>query len=77
MKNQNGGEIVLKWKIDVLKALKDKGYNQTVIRKENLFSQATVTNLRNGEITCTPKVLDKICKLLNCQPGDLLEYVDE
>ena len=68
---------MLIWKINVLQALKNNGYNQTILRDEKIFSQATITKLRNGDITSTPKVLDKICKLLHCQPGDLLEYVEE
>lgn len=66
---------MLKWKIDVIKALSDKGYNQYVIRKNNLLGQSQVVSLRNGQTNISLSTLDKLCKLLNCQPYDLLEYV--
>ena len=65
----------IKYKIDVLAALKKKGYNTTRIRIEKLIGQSYLQQLRNGEIVSIA-CLDKICKLLNCQPGDILEYID-
>lgn len=32
--------------------------------------------IRNGEIVSNA-CLAKLCELLNCQPGDLIEYVSE
>lgn len=66
---------MLKWKIDVIKALSDKGYNQYVIRKNNLLGQSQVVSLRNGHTNISLATLDKICFLLDCQPSDLLEHV--
>ena len=67
---------MFKYKIDVLKALKEKGYNQTVMRKEGTLSQATITRLRNGEMIGI-NVLEKICAILNLQPGDIIEFIKE
>lgn len=68
---------MLKWKIDVLSELKKKGYNTTIIRKENLLSQSTLTNFNNDVCVFSSINLNKICNLLECQPGDLIEYVPD
>ena len=65
---------MLKYKIDVLEALKQKGYSTYVIRQNNILGQATITSLNNGK-SISWQNIDKICELLECQPGDILEYV--
>jgi len=62
------------YKIDVLAALKEAGYNTTRIRKEKIMGEAVVQQLRHGELVSW-KSMTTICRLLNCQPGDLIEYV--
>lgn len=64
------------YKIDILKALKEKGYNTTKLRTEKIIGESYLTQIRKGEIVSTA-CLEKICALLECQPGDILEYVDE
>ncbi|CUQ26405.1 helix-turn-helix domain-containing protein [Anaerotruncus colihominis] len=66
----------IKYKIDILEALKNIGYSQNRIRNEKLIGQATLTQLRHGELVSW-KTIETICKLLNCQPGDILEYTPE
>lgn len=59
---------------DILLKLKAAGYTTYRIEREKLIGQATVTKLRNGDpVNLT--TIDTICRLLNCQPGDILEYV--
>ncbi len=57
--------------------LKQKGFSTYKIRKENLISQAALTKMKNGKGNIDTRTLERICKLLNCQPGDIMEYVDE
>ncbi|WP_368183508.1 helix-turn-helix domain-containing protein [Anaerotruncus rubiinfantis] len=64
------------YKFDILVALKKAGYSSTRIRNEKLMGQATLTQLRHGELVSW-KNIETICKLLNCQPGDIMEYVPE
>ena len=66
----------IKYKIDVLAALKAAGYNTNRIRKEKLLSESTLQRLRKGE-RINGENLGKLCELLRCQPGDILEYVPE
>ena len=66
----------LHYKIDVLSALKAAGYNTTQIRREQLLSESTLQKLRTGEGIAW-KNIDTICRLLECQPGDFLEYTKD
>ncbi|MBQ3566955.1 MAG: helix-turn-helix domain-containing protein, partial [Oscillospiraceae bacterium] len=56
--------------------LKEKGWNPTRIRNEKLIGQGTLTNLRNGTGGLDHKTIARLCKVLECQPGDIMEYVE-
>lgn len=66
----------LQYKGDILAMLKGKGYNTSKIRVEGLFSQSTLQKFRTGQGVSWDN-LETLCKLLGCQPGDLIEYVEE
>ncbi len=66
----------IRYKIDVIAALKSAGYSTYKIRKEKIISQSTLQKFRNGEIVNADNMA-LICKLLNCQPGDIMEYVEQ
>ena len=65
----------MKFKIDVLEALKEKGYTTYTLRKENILSQSTLQKLREGKGLAWDNI-ERLCALLECQPGDLLEYTE-
>jgi putative transcriptional regulator len=69
-------KLPLRYKIDVLAALKEAGYSSYRLRKEKLLSESTLQKLRDGIIVSTD-VIEQLCGLLNCQPGDLLEHKAE
>ena len=64
------------YKKDILAALKEAGYNTNRLRKEKLLSEGVIQSLRENKYIALQNI-SKICELLNCQPGDLLEYVPE
>ena len=68
--------MAIRYKIDILAELKKKGYSSTRIREEKLIGQSYLQQLRRGELVSW-KTLDTICSLLDCQPGDMMEYVRE
>ncbi len=68
--------MAIRYKIDILAALKEKGFSSQRIRKEKLIGQSYLQQLRHGELVSW-KTLDTICALLDCQPADLIEYVKE
>lgn len=68
---------MIQYKYDVMAALKSKGYNTVRIRTEKIMGERQVQQIRVGEVANSVAVLDKLCKMLECQPGDLLEYVPD
>lgn len=66
---------MIRYKIDVLAALKHVGYSTYRLRKENILGQSTIQMLRIGGSKISVETLDTICTLLSCQPGDLIEWV--
>lgn len=66
----------LKYKIDVLAALKEAGYNTSKIRAEGLLSQSTLQKFRNNQGVSWEN-LETLCRLLKCQPADIIEYEEE
>lgn len=66
--------MAIQYKIDIMAELKAKGYSSTRIREEKLIGQSYLQQIRHGELVSW-KTLDTICSLLDCQPGDLIEYV--
>lgn len=64
------------YKIDVLAALKAVGYSTYKLRKEKILAESTLQQFRNGDIVSNEN-LSRVCDLLRCQPGDILECVPE
>ena len=71
--NEGGEGMPMRYKVDILAALKEKGYNTTRIRRDKIIGEQMLTKIRNGEM-CYWAVMCKLCELLQCQPGDLVEY---
>jgi len=57
--------------------LKEKGYTTYKIRQEKLIGQGTLTALKNGTGGLDAKTIARLCEVLECQPGDLMEYIKE
>ena len=56
--------------------MKERGLTSYKIRKENIISQGALTSLRSGK-SVTMDTIEKLCKALNCQVGDIVEYVPD
>ena len=67
--------MAIRYKINVIDALKASGYSTYRIRKEKLLHEMTLQELRSDKMVSWD-VLDKICGLLDCQPGDIIERVN-
>lgn len=74
---KRGEDMPIKYKIDILEALKEKGFTSYRIRKEKIFGQKTLQDFRNGNVVLSADCLEKLCSILNCQIGDLIEYVSD
>ena len=55
--------------------LKEKGYTPYKLRQEKLIGQSTLSAIKNGTGGLDAKTLARLCEVLDCQPGDLMEYV--
>lgn len=58
------------------KLLIDKEMNKTDLRNATGVSSATIAKMTNGE-EVTMSVLTKICEVLNCNIGDVVDFVPE
>lgn len=65
---------MIRYKIDVFTELKNKGYNQTRIQRENLIPKQTMQNIKAGK-SITLETLNKICIMCKLQPGDIIEVI--
>ena len=68
--------MAIRYKVDIMAELKKMDYSSTTIREEKLIGQSYLPQIRHGELVSW-KTLDTICALLECQPGDLIEFVPE
>lgn len=66
----------LKFKIDILQALKNKGYTTYRLQQDKLLANSTIQKLRDGGQLSWSNI-ETICKLLECQPGDIIEYLED
>lgn len=65
----------------LVQELKKNNISQYKLKQEKILGSATITKIfknngLNGE-SIDIKVVDKLCKLLDCQPGDILERVED
>lgn len=68
--------MAIRYKKNILPALKEKGYTSTRLRKEKIFGEKTMQEFRSqGAIPY--KTLNKLCELLDCEVGDIIEYVPD
>ena len=64
------------YKKPILPALKAAGYSSARLRKERIIGQKTIQDMRNGELVSW-RIMEMLCKMIDCQPGDLVEYVPD
>lgn len=61
--------------IDVM--LAKRKMSVTELAEKVGFTMANISLLKNGKIKALKiSTLNKLCRVLECQPSDLLEYVD-
>ena len=68
--------MALGYKIDIIKAFKEKGISTYIMRKEKILSESTIQKLREGKGIAWENI-ETICRLLECQPGDIIEYIPD
>ena len=67
---------LIKFKVKVLLAMREM--TQKDLAEKTGIRPPTISAICTGAIKHLPvDALDKICKVLNCQPADLMEYIEE
>ena len=67
----------LRYKMNVLATLKEAGYTTGRIRSEKIMGEQMLQKIRKGDEMPSWGTIEILCRLLNCQPGDIVEYVPE
>ena len=55
--------------------MEQKGIKQITLRSQGVHPR-TFQKMANGELIRSDTI-DQLCRLLNCQPGDFMEYVPD
>ena len=55
--------------------MKELGISQYRLRAEGI-SNSTLTRLKHNE-TVSTETLNKLCQILHCNVGDIVDYIDE
>lgn len=55
--------------------MKEKGVSQYALIKTYHVSPGQITRLKRNESVST-HTIEMFCKILSCQPGDLMEYIE-
>ena len=65
---------MIRYKIDIMKELKRRGYNYMRIKKEKLLSGQTLENIKQGK-SITLDTLNKLCLMTNLCVEDIIEVI--
>ena len=58
------------------KVMKEKGISQYILIKDYHISAGQLTRLRRNESVST-HTIEVFCRILECQPGDIMEYIED
>lgn len=67
---------MIRYKRNIIDMMAKKGITTYIIRKNKLFTEGQLQQLRSDRLV-TQDTLDKLCTILECQPGYLLEYLPD
>lgn len=67
---------MIRYKRNIIGMLAEKGMTTYVIRQNKIFTEGQLQQMRTDKLV-TQDTLDKLCAILECQPGFLLEYVPD
>jgi len=56
--------------------LKNQGMSLYKLKSDKVVGTATLDKIRKGEGHIDTRSIESLCKYLNCQPGDIMEYVE-
>lgn len=57
--------------------LKDKGLTMYSLRRDKVVGTETLEKMRKSTGHVDTRSIERLCEYLDCQPGDIMEYVKE
>lgn len=66
--------MAFRYKIDIMQALKDKGFSTYKIRKEKIFGEKTLQDFRHNRVVFSEPTMEKLCTVLDLDISDILEH---
>lgn len=65
-------------KLNLDKVMKERGFKLKNLADKIGLTDANLSNIKTGKISAIRfSTLNALCKELNCQPADILEYVKD
>lgn len=61
----------------LLKLLEARKISIYKLKSDKVLGTATIDKIRKGEGHIDTRSIESICRYLNCQPGDIIEYVED
>lgn len=61
----------------LLKMLEDRGVSIYKLKTDKVIGTATIDKIRKGEGHIDTRSIESLCRYLKCQPGDIIEYVED
>ena len=75
VKRKVGCDVVISYR-NLWNVMKDKGISQYALIKQYHVSPAQITRLKRNESVST-HTIEMFCKILDCQVGDIMEYIPD
>lgn len=57
--------------------LESKGMTKNTLRAKKVIGTATLEKMRKSEGHIDDRSINSLCAFLHCQPGDIMEYVED
>ena len=57
--------------------LAEKGLRKYDLRKNRIAGVAAIEKMRKNEGYIDTRTIEHLCEYLDCQPGDIMEYIPE
>ena len=73
MSNKEAEEIKISF--EKLETVLDKKGKKWQYLRDNGISPGIVAKMKNGTGHIDTRTIQKVCELLNCQPGEIMEYI--
>ena len=61
----------------LLRLLEQRGISIYKLKSEKVIGTATLDKIRKGEGNIDTRSIESLCRYLKCQPGDIMEYVED